>query len=62
MLQLREGALVGPGEQIAAAITALADATGPRFEFVARSYFPAMPFSQQTELMARIAEDVAPHL
>ena len=49
-------------ELIAAAIAHTAEQAGVEFEFVARSYFPGMPFWQQDEQLTRFAEQVVPLL
>ncbi len=59
---LREATLVGPPELIAAEIRRTAEIVGIDFDFVARSYFPGMPFSQQDEQLTRFGEQVAPLL
>ena len=59
---LRESALIGPAEHVAAEVTALRERVGVPFEFVARSYFQTMPFNQQSELLERLATEVGPLL
>ena len=52
--------LVGPADAIAAHVAELRTQTGVDFDFVARSYFQTMSFAQQTELLERLAPEVAP--
>ncbi|MFQ5948392.1 MAG: LLM class flavin-dependent oxidoreductase [Acidimicrobiia bacterium] len=60
--RLRSTVLMGTGHEIAARVLETRAAAGVELEFIARSYFPGMPFGQQTELLHRIAEEVMPHL
>jgi probable F420-dependent oxidoreductase len=60
--RLRARTLVGPPELVAEGITEVADRAGLPLHVIARSYFPGMPFSQQQELVLRLAEEVAPLL
>ena len=53
---------VGPSDWIVEQLHAIRDATGVDVEFVARSYFPTLPFDRQIELMDRLATEVMPHL
>ncbi len=59
---LRAATLVGPPESIAEAVAAATERAGVDIEFVARSYFPGMPFGQQDEQLSRFAEQVVPLL
>ncbi len=59
---LRENVLVGPAEMIAEHVRNIEARVGVPLHFVARSYFPAMSFSQQSEELQRIAEEVIPLL
>jgi probable F420-dependent oxidoreductase len=60
--RLRQSTLVGPAEVVAAEVRDTVARAGTDFEFVARSYFPGMPASQQDEQLVRLAEEVAPLL
>lgn len=60
--RLRARTLVGPPEAIAERVQAVAATAGVPLHVIARSYFPGMPFSQQEELLVRLAEEVAPLL
>lgn len=59
---MRRQVLIGPAEQIAEHLAEVRAAAGVPFDFIARSYFPGMPFSQQREQLARQAEELAPLL
>ena len=59
---LRSRSLVGPPDLVAAGVQAVRDAAGVPMQFVARSYFPGMPYSQQAEQVHRLAAEVAPLL
>jgi probable F420-dependent oxidoreductase len=52
----------GPGEYLVEELREIERAAGVPVEFVARSYHPTMERSRQLEVMARLAEDVLPHL
>lgn len=54
--------LAGSGDQIVSQLLELRERAGVPVEFVARDYFPTLGFGEQTELMQRLAEEVAPHL
>ena len=54
--------LVGPPDLIAAGVLTMQEAAGVPLQFVARSYYPGMPYSQQAEQVHRLAEEVAPRL
>ncbi len=60
--KLRRIILLGPGDEIAEQVHALREDAGIDFHFTARSYFPGMPFSQQAEVMDRLAEELLPAL
>ncbi len=60
--RLQKTALVGPPDELAAQIRGFEEAAGAPLHFIARSYFPTMPYSQQRELMQRIAEELLPRL
>lgn len=53
---------VGPSDWIVERLHAIRDAAGVDVEFVARSYFPTLPFDSQIELMDQLATEVMPHL
>ncbi len=52
--------LAGPPEGIAEALLEIRERAGVPVEFVARSYFPTLPYDRQVELMQELAEGVAP--
>jgi alkanesulfonate monooxygenase SsuD/methylene tetrahydromethanopterin reductase-like flavin-dependent oxidoreductase (luciferase family) len=52
--------LAGPAEAIVEAMLELRVRAGVPVDFVARSHLPLLGFDAQLELMARLAEDVAP--
>jgi alkanesulfonate monooxygenase SsuD/methylene tetrahydromethanopterin reductase-like flavin-dependent oxidoreductase (luciferase family) len=52
----------GTGEQIVDQLQQVRESVDVDVEFVARSYFPTMPYDQQLELMERLATEVAPHV
>ena len=52
----------GTSEQIVDQLHQVRDTASVEVEFVARSYFPTMGYEQQSELMERLATDVARHL
>jgi probable F420-dependent oxidoreductase len=54
--------LAGPPERIVEALLDLRRRAGVPVEFVARSYFPTLSYERQVELMAELAEGVAPHV
>ncbi len=54
--------LAGSGDQIVSQLLDLRERAGVPVEFVARDYFHTLGFGEQTELMQRLAEEVAPHL
>ena len=59
---LRRSTIAGSSEQIVEHLGAIKEAAKRDVEFVARSYFPTLPYEHQVELMAHLAEDVAPHV
>jgi alkanesulfonate monooxygenase SsuD/methylene tetrahydromethanopterin reductase-like flavin-dependent oxidoreductase (luciferase family) len=59
---LREHAVVGTPEQVAAGIQAYRAVAGDDLHFVAQLYWPGMPFERQIEAMRLFAERVAPRL
>jgi len=54
--------LVGPPDQIVSSLLDLRQAAGVPVEFVARSHFPTLGYSEQVELMQTLAEEVGAHL
>ena len=52
----------GPAESIVEALLSIRERVGMPVEFVARSYFPALPWDAQVEVMQALAEGVAPHV
>ena len=52
----------GTPEEIVEALLAIRTQAGVPVEFVARSHFPLLGYEAQVDLMARLAEGVAPHL
>ena len=52
----------GTSEEIVAALLEIRKAAGVAVEFVARSHFPLLGYDAQVDLMAQLAEGVAPHL
>jgi probable F420-dependent oxidoreductase len=60
--RLRARTLVGPAEAIAEQSHEAAPSAGVPTHVIARSYFPGMPYTQQEELVIRLAEQVAPLL
>lgn len=59
---LRERILLGEPAEVAARISALADAAGGDLHFIARLYWPGMDPAIQREAMAVFAEEVIPEL
>ncbi|HEU4319805.1 MAG TPA: LLM class flavin-dependent oxidoreductase [Acidimicrobiia bacterium] len=59
---LRRSTIAGSSQQIVDQLGAIKEAANRDVEFVARSYFPTLPYEHQVELMAQLAEDVAPHI
>ena len=59
---MRRQVLIGPADQIAEQLAEVRTAAGVPFDFIARSYFPGMAFSQQREQLARQAEELVPLL
>jgi alkanesulfonate monooxygenase SsuD/methylene tetrahydromethanopterin reductase-like flavin-dependent oxidoreductase (luciferase family) len=59
---LREHALVGTPQQVAAGIRRYAEVAGDDLHFVAQLYWPGMPYDRQLEAMRVFAERVAPLL
>lgn len=60
--QLREQIVFGSPDEVAERIRALADAAGGDLHYIARLYFPGMPFDVQREALRIFAEEVAPQL
>jgi probable F420-dependent oxidoreductase len=60
MEKMRKAIMLGTGEEIASQIAELRANIGVDFDFSARSYFPGMPFSQQQEVVERLAVEVMP--
>ncbi len=58
--KLRKSTLLGSGEHIATRIDEIRTAAGVELDVVARSYFPAMSYQEQVELLEQIAAEVAP--
>jgi probable F420-dependent oxidoreductase len=54
--------VAGSSEQIVSYLEELRESAGMPVEFAARSYFPTLELTAQTELMQQLAEEVAPHL
>ncbi len=54
--------LTGPADDIVEELQRVSDAAGVEVEFVTRSYHPMMAQAQQIDLMARIAEEILPHV
>ena len=59
---LREGIVLGPPEQVAERIRALADAAGGDLHYIARLYWPGMDPGLQRETVRLFGEAVAPLL
>jgi alkanesulfonate monooxygenase SsuD/methylene tetrahydromethanopterin reductase-like flavin-dependent oxidoreductase (luciferase family) len=59
---LRERIVLGTPDEVAARIRALAEAADGDLHYIARLYFPGMPFDVQREAMRVFAEEVAPRL
>jgi hypothetical protein len=51
-----------PAESIVESLQTIRERAGMPVEFVARSYFPMLPWDAQAELMGSLAEGVAPHV
>lgn len=58
----RRSFLVGPSERIVETLSEVRERAGVPVEFTARSYFSTLDYSDQVELMERLAAEVAPHL
>lgn len=58
----RRSTVVGTGEEIVAQLLDIRQRARVPVEFVARSYFPTLEYSDQVELMEELAVEVAPHL
>jgi len=52
--------ITGPGDYLVERLLEIKETAGVPVEFVARSYHPTMPRSQQLEVMERLAEEVLP--
>jgi probable F420-dependent oxidoreductase len=59
---LREGTWLGTADDVAARVEELRNRAGVDFEFVARSYFPAMSYGEQLEGVERMADELMPLL
>lgn len=60
--QMREQIVLGEPDEVADRIRELARAAGGDLHYIARLYFPGMPFDVQREAMRVFAEEVAPRL
>ena len=60
--KLRRATLLGSGADIAGQVAAIRSDAGVDLDIVARSYFPTMHYDEQVELMAHLAQEVAPLL
>jgi probable F420-dependent oxidoreductase len=60
--QLRERIVLGAPEVVADGIRELADAAGGDLHYIARLYFPGLPFNMQREVIRIFGEEVAPKL
>jgi probable F420-dependent oxidoreductase len=58
----RRGTAIGTSEEIVDQMLGVRERMDMDVEFVARSYFATMSYSEQRDLMQRLAEEVAPHL
>lgn len=54
--------IAGTGGQIVEHLNEIKEAARLPVEFAARSYFPTLTYEAQVELMAQLAEEVAPHV
>lgn len=54
--------VAGTTEQIVEYLLDIREKAALPVEFVARSYFPTLPYADQVELMQELAEGVAPHI
>jgi probable F420-dependent oxidoreductase len=52
----------GPPDEIVASLLAIRERVGVPLELVARSHFPLLEHAAQLDLMAQLAEGVAPHV
>ena len=59
---LSRSTIAGSSQEIVDELGAIRESAGREVEFVARSYFPTLPYEHQIELMAHLAEEVAPHI
>jgi hypothetical protein len=53
---------IGQPEAIVESLLEIRAQSGVPVEFVARSHFPLLAYDEQVDLMAQLAEGVAPHL
>ncbi len=60
--RMRAATLVGPAEAVAETIRGYRKQVGVDFDFVARSYWPAMPLARQREIVAQLAGELMPAL
>jgi len=58
----RRFTIAGPSDEIVSTLLQVRKRAGIEVEFVARSYFAALEYEAQVELMQQLAEEVAPHL
>ncbi|HEX5827870.1 MAG TPA: hypothetical protein VFY23_10140 [Candidatus Limnocylindrales bacterium] len=54
--------LAGPAEDLVEGLLDIRRRAGVPVEFAARSYLPMLEYSEQLDLMAELAEGVAPHV
>lgn len=59
---LARATIAGTGNQIVTYLNEIREACPLPVEFVARSYFPTLPYEHQVQLMYHLAEEVAPHI
>ncbi|HEU5112871.1 MAG TPA: LLM class flavin-dependent oxidoreductase, partial [Acidimicrobiia bacterium] len=59
---LRRATIAGSSDEIVDSLLDLRDKAGIAVEFAARSYFPTLDYDSQVELMAHLAEEVAPRI
>jgi len=59
---LRRSTWIGTGEEIVTRMHELRERVGVDVRFVARSYFPTLPYGGQLEILERLAAEVLPHV